>query len=93
MLIHSPGQFFDLHKDSDKEKNMVASLVIVLPCSHKGGDLIIKHQNKQHVFFGSRNPDFIKCVMFSSDCQHKIKKVTEGFRIALTYNVFCCLQK
>lgn len=29
---------------------MVASLVIVLPCSHKGGDLIIKHQNKQHVF-------------------------------------------
>lgn len=87
MLIYGPGQFFDLHKDSEKEKNMVASLVIVLPCSHKGGDLIVKHQNKQHVFFGSRNPDFIKCVMFYSDCQHEIKKVTEGFRIALTYNV------
>lgn len=47
-----PGQFVDLHKDSDKEKNIVASLVIVLPCSHSDGDLIIKHQNKQHVFFG-----------------------------------------
>lgn len=87
MLIYGPGQFFALHRDSEKEKNMVASLVIVLPCSHKGGDLIVKHNNKQHVFFGSRNPDFIKCVVFYSDCQHEIKKVSEGYRIALTYNV------
>lgn len=51
MLIYSPGQFFDLHKDTDKEKNMFASFGIVLPCSHKGGDLIIKHRKTNNMYF------------------------------------------
>lgn len=45
------------HKRS--EIGMVATIVIVLPCAHEGGDLIVKHGNKIHRFFGSKIPDVV----------------------------------
>lgn len=87
MLIYGPGQFFKMHRDSEKIKNMVATLVILLPSLHKGGDLIIRHKNSKHVFFGSQKRNVVKCIAFYSDCQHEIEKVNEGYRVALTYNV------
>lgn len=87
MLIYEPGQFFKKHRDSEKIPDMVATLVIVLPSEHKGGDLIIHHGKNTHLFYGSQNFDVVKCIAFYSDCEHEIEKVTEGYRIALTYNV------
>lgn len=87
MLIYGPGQFFKMHRDSEKIKNMVATLVILLPSLHKGGDLIIRHKNSKHIFFGSQKRNVVKCIAFYSDCQHEIEKVNEGYRVALTYNV------
>lgn len=87
MLIYGPGQFFKMHRDSEKIKNMVATLVILLPSSHTGGDLIIRHKNNKHVFFGSQKRNVVKCIAFYSDCQHEIEKVNVGYRVALTYNV------
>jgi hypothetical protein len=65
MLIYGPGQFFKKHQDSEKLDGMVATLVIVLPSSHIGGDLLIKHNNKQHKFI-SENLDYqgLKCIIF-----------------------------
>ena len=37
LLIYEKGQFFTVHQDSEKEDNMLASLVVVLPSAHKGG--------------------------------------------------------
>ena len=56
MLIYGPDQFFDKHQDSEKLKNMIGTLVIVLPVPHIGGDLIIEH-HKQHHIFSSQNID------------------------------------
>lgn len=88
LLIYGPGQFFKKHQDSEKVQNMVATLVMVLPSPHIGGDLHIEH-NKEHCIFASENIDSktIKCIAFYADCQHEIKKVTQGYRVALTYNV------
>lgn len=53
MLIYGSGQFFDMHQDSEKLENMVASLVIVLPSPHIGRALIIEH-GKKSMFFLQR---------------------------------------
>lgn len=88
LLIYGPGQFFKPHQDSEKIDGMVATLVIILPAAHIGGDLIIQHQ--QHSFhFESESitPQSLKCVAFYADCQHEVIPVKQGYRIALTYNL------
>nr|XP_023025727.1 uncharacterized protein LOC111513730 [Leptinotarsa decemlineata] len=88
MLIYSPGQFFKEHRDSEKIKNMVATLVIVLPSHHVGGNLIIKHNNYKHTF-SSENicENNARCICFFSDCLHEVKEIKDGFRVVLTYNI------
>ena len=88
MLIYTPGQFFKKHQDTEKLEGMVATLTVVLPSPHIGGDLIVEH-NKKKYCFSSENIDEqeIQCLAFYADCQHKIKKVTQGYRIALTFNL------
>ncbi|MFO2970955.1 2OG-Fe(II) oxygenase [Legionella pneumophila serogroup 10] len=88
LLIYGPGQFFKPHQDSEKLDGMVATLVIILPSPHIGGDLIIQH--KQHnIHFESESlmPQSLKCAAFYADCQHEVKPVKQGYRIALTYNL------
>ena len=88
MLIYGPGQFFKKHQDSEKIDGMVATLVVVLPSPHIGGDLLIRHVNEQHRF-ASENLDgeTLQCIAFYSDCQHEIDKIKQGYRVALTYNL------
>lgn len=88
MLIYGPGQFFKQHRDSEKIDGMVASLVVVLPSPHIGGDLLIRHVNEQHRF-ASENLDSetLQCIAFYADCQHEIDKIKQGYRVVLTYNL------
>lgn len=88
LLIYEPGQFFSPHQDSEKLDGMVASLIIVLPSMHSGGTLVIDHQGVKKQFHTSRFPlDKLTCVAFYADCHHEVKSVTEGYRVALTYNL------
>lgn len=40
LLLYEPGSFFTPHRDSEKEDGMFATLSIVLPSGHKGGELL-----------------------------------------------------
>ncbi|EGC32995.1 hypothetical protein DICPUDRAFT_98697 [Dictyostelium purpureum] len=88
MLIYDQGGFFLPHTDSEKEHRMFGTLVIVLPSSHKGGDLIIKHGNKS-VTLNLENDQLnqLKYSSFYSDCQHEVKPITSGYRVCLVYNL------
>lgn len=88
LLVYEPEQFFKPHQDSEKLNNMIGTLVIVLPSAHIGGDLIVHHRQDKKVL-KSENIDFpeLQCFAFYSDCQHEIKKVRQGYRVALTYNL------
>ena len=88
MLIYGPGQFFKQHQDSEKIEGMIATLVMILPCAHIGGNLVLKHNKSKHSFVSEnlQNKD-IECIIFYADCQHEVKKIREGHRIALTFNV------
>ena len=88
LLIYESGQFFRPHQDTEKSKGMVASLIVLLPSAHHGGQLVLDHQHSKKVFHTSRFAlDQLTCIAFYADCYHEVKKITQGYRIALTYQL------
>ncbi len=88
MLVYEPGQFFQAHQDSEKQDGMVATLVVVLPCKHAGGSLVIDQSGKKKCVQTSRAAkDKLTCVAFYADCYHEVKPLKSGYRVALTYNL------
>ena len=47
LLLYEPGSFFLPHRDGEKLDRMVATLVVVLPSSYEGGELIIHHEGQE----------------------------------------------
>ena len=88
LLIYEKRQFFTLHQDSEKEDNMLASLVVALPSTHKGGQLVVSHHGESNKY-NIKKADMGKLNFFGfySDCYHEIKKVIEGYRVTLTYHI------
>jgi len=85
MLVYAPGQFFLEHQDSEKEDAMVASLVVGLPSTFKGGALEVRHGGKTITYRGSKKA--LSFVAFYSDCRHQVTPVSSGYRVVLTYNL------
>ena len=73
LLLYEPGSFFLPHKDGEKLDRMVATLVIVLPSPHEGGELVVRHDGQQEIIdFGSTsaNPFEIHFAGFYANCEH-----------------------
>jgi hypothetical protein len=49
LLIYERGGFFAAHRDTEKEDGMVATLVLSLPVAGAGGELTIRHQQRETV--------------------------------------------
>ena len=55
LLLYEPGSFFLPHRDGEKLDRMVATLVIVLPSSYEGGEIVVRHEGQERTIdFGSR---------------------------------------
>ena len=88
LLIYNKGQFFKKHQDTEKLDGMVATMVIVLPSAHIGGDLVVYHGDENQTFSSEHlSTDKLKCFAFYADCQHEVQKVTQGNRAVLTFNL------
>ncbi|MFE3261066.1 2OG-Fe(II) oxygenase [Nocardia sp. NPDC059091] len=85
MLVYEPGQFFQRHQDSEKADGMIGTLVVTLPSTFTGGELVIEQQGTKVTDQGS--PQELSFVAFYGDCEHEVLPVTDGFRITLTYNL------
>ena len=46
LLVYGKGQFFLPHQDSEKDDTMIGTLVVSLPSSHTGGELLIEHDDE-----------------------------------------------
>jgi hypothetical protein len=88
LLIYGAGQFFKPHQDTEKHPGMVATLVVVLPSPHIGGELRLWHDSKR-VQFTSQNlqAHSIRWCAFYADCRHEVLPVTEGWRVVLTFDL------
>ncbi|EGG22887.1 hypothetical protein DFA_05017 [Cavenderia fasciculata] len=88
MLVYEAGGFFLPHRDSEKVDGMFGTLVISLPCQHRGGELVIDHHGKSTTV-SLENDTMSQCkyVAFYADCRHEVKPVTQGNRVCLVYNL------
>jgi hypothetical protein len=89
LLLYEKGGFFQTHRDGEKLDRMVATLAIVLPGVHEGGELIVFHTGQRQVitFPGAASGHELSYAAFYADCQHEVRPVRSGFRLILTYNL------
>jgi len=90
LLLYEPGSFFLPHRDGEKLERMVATLVVVLPSTFQGGELVVRHDGQQEtVRFRSRGKGVlpIHYAAFYADCEHEIRPLREGYRLCLVYNL------
>ena len=85
MLVYTKGQFFVEHQDSEKDDEMVGTLVVGLPSDFRGGALKVRHGGQTATFRGSKKA--LSFVALYSDCRHEVTTVTSGYRVVLTFNL------
>ena len=85
LLVYEQNQHFLAHQDSEKDDSMVGTLVVTLPSSYTGGDLIVGHNGESRAYRGSKTA--LSLVAFYADCRHEVLRVKSGYRITLTYNM------
>jgi len=87
-LVYDAGSFFVDHRDTEKAPGMFATMVLVLPSTHSGGELVIKHLDREVVLDPRpEEPSEIGFAAFYADCVHEVRPVTKGCRLALIYNL------
>lgn len=88
LLVYGPGQFFAPHQDTERDDDMVGSLVVTLPSSYEGGSIVVKHHGETKIFRGAvRGGVGVSILAFYADCRHEVEPVRSGYRIALTYHL------
>ena len=88
LLVYGPGQFFKTHQDTEKLPGMVATLVLVWPCAHLGGELRVALGEDEQRFASQQvQCREIRWFAFYADCRHELLKVEEGYRIALSFDL------
>ena len=88
LLVYDAGSFFVDHRDTEKAPGMFATMVLVLPSTHSGGELVIKHLGREVVLDPRpEEPSEIGFAAFYADCVHEVRPVTTGYRLTLVYNL------
>ncbi|KAH8722970.1 hypothetical protein GQ44DRAFT_657499 [Phaeosphaeriaceae sp. PMI808] len=87
-VYEAPSGLFKPHVDTPRSDLQFGSLVVCLPSKHKGGQLVVRHQEHSTTFDWSGDGNDIHWAAFYSDCEHEVMQVTNGHRITLTYNLF-----
>lgn len=91
LLLYRKGGHFKPHRDTEKESGMFATLSIQLPSHFRGGEFVLTHKDKPAIYHNGTTDG--TCAFephynaFFADVQHEIRPVTEGYRVALVYNL------
>jgi hypothetical protein len=90
LLLYEPGSFFLPHRDGEKLDRMVATLIVALPSTYEGGELVVRHENREETidFRGpDDNPFDTHFAAFYADCEHEVRPLRKGYRLCLVYNL------
>jgi len=88
LLLYDAGSFFLDHRDTEKAPGMFATLVIVLPSPHSGGELVVRHLGRELTFdLRPEDPSEIGFGAFYADCVHEVRPIVTGHRLTLVYNL------
>ncbi|OTB07529.1 hypothetical protein M426DRAFT_8531 [Hypoxylon sp. CI-4A] len=85
MLLYEEGAMFRAHTDTEKIPGMFGTLVISLPSRHKGGAVVVTHQDRSFRYKTSKYE--MSFAFWFSDVSHEVLPVRSGYRWVLTYNI------
>ena len=67
---------------------MFATLVVALPSSFAGGELVVRHKGREvRLDLCCNDPAETAFAAFYADCVHEVLPVTKGYRLSLVYNL------
>ncbi len=88
LLVYDEGSFFVSHRDTEKAPGMFASLIVALPSSYTGGELLVRHRDREvRLELPCPEPSDVAFAAFYADCVHEVLPVTSGCRLTLVYNL------
>ena len=88
LLIYEQGGFFAPHRDTEKADGMIATLTIALPTEGAGGELVVRHRQREAVIETHvEEPSELAFAAFYADCTHETRPVRRGHRLALVFNL------
>ena len=88
LLLYEEGSFFIGHRDTEKMPGMFATLVVALPSSSAGGELVVRHKGREvRLDLCCNDPAEAAFAAFYADCVHEVLPVTKGYRLSLVYNL------
>ena len=88
LLLYDEGSFFIGHRDTEKTPGMFATLVVALPSSFAGGELVVRHKGREvRLDLRCDDPAEAAFAAFYADCVHEVLPVTKGCRLTLVYNL------
>ena len=88
LLVYPTGGFFAPHRDTEKVDGMVATLTISLPTAGAGGELVVRHADREEVIdMNAVEPSELAFAAFYADCSHETRPVRDGHRLSLVYNL------
>ncbi|MBE0548211.1 MAG: 2OG-Fe(II) oxygenase, partial [Rubrivivax sp.] len=88
LLVYDEGSFFVSHRDTEKSAGMFATLIIALPSLHAGGELVVRHREREaRLELRCTDPSEAAWAAFYADCVHEVLPVTSGCRLVLVYNL------
>ncbi len=94
LLIYEEGGFFKEHRDTEKTRGMVGTLVISLPTEGAGGELVVRHHDREEIVdLSVTDPGELVFAAFYADCAHRTEPVRGGHRVSLIYNVVALPEK
>lgn len=88
LLVYDQGSFFVSHRDTEKAPGMFATLIIVLPSLYAGGELRVRHRDREvQLDLRCSEPSEVAFAAFYADCVHEVLPVASGCRLTLVYNL------
>lgn len=74
LLIYETGGFFAAHRDTEKADGMVATLSVSLPVSGAGGELVVRHRDREvSIDMTAAEPSELAYAAFYADCSHETR--------------------
>lgn len=88
LLLYEEGGSPSTELDSDAASGKFATLVIVLPSEHEGGEAVVRLGNQKRTLSITEPREFNYSYMtWYSDAEYSVEPVSSGYRLVLMYNL------
>ncbi|KAL8837568.1 MAG: hypothetical protein Q9176_005624 [Flavoplaca citrina] len=70
LLLYEEGGFFKTHRDTEKAPGMFATLVIMLPSDHQGGEVVVRLGKEKHQLSNPESNEFSYAFLAWNNANH-----------------------